>query len=109
MSKRQFFLGILLASLIGGMVALAGVSYFIQQPQVTTTFEEKQNASFVNLLAGENFTIRDGINFVASAEIVTPAVVHVRSTLGYTASRPRNPIEELFGFPPGDENPMQGP
>ncbi|MDE0559127.1 trypsin-like peptidase domain-containing protein [Algoriphagus sp. NF] len=108
MSKRQFFLGMLLASLIGGMVALAGVSYFLQ-PQGATTFEEKQNASFVNLLAGENFTIPDGINFVASAEIVTPAVVHVKSTLGFTASRPRNPIEELFGFPPGDENPMQGP
>lgn len=80
MSKKQFFLGMLLASLIGGIVALVGVSFLIQ-PQEATSFDEKQQTSFVNLLNGENFTIPDGINFVASAGIVTPAVVHVKSTI----------------------------
>lgn len=98
MSKRQFFLGILLAALIGGVVALAGVSFLIQ-PQNAGTFDEKQHASFVNMLSDENFTIPDGINFVASAQLVTPAVVHVKSQVAYTPRSQRDPIQEFFGIP----------
>ncbi|WP_439490618.1 S1C family serine protease [Algoriphagus sp.] len=101
MSKKQFFLGMLLASLIGGIVALAGVS-FLSQSQNATSFDEKQQASFVNLLSGKDFTVPDGINFVASAEIVTPAVVHVKSKIAYPQSgrMQRDPLQEFFGIPP---------
>ncbi len=98
MSKRQFFLGILLAALVGGVVALAGVSFLIK-PQNASTFDEKQQTSFVNLLSGKNFTIPDGINFVASAQIVTPAVVHVKSQVAYSPRSQRDPIQEFFGIP----------
>ncbi|MGM0946025.1 MAG: S1C family serine protease [Bacteroidota bacterium] len=110
MNKKQFFLGMFLASVIGGMVALAGVSYLIQ-PKQASSFDEKQQTSFVNLLTGENFTIPDGINFVASAGMVTPAVVHVKSTLSYSPRSQRDPIQEFFGFPPrgGQENGGRAP
>lgn len=100
MNKRQFFLGMLLASIIGGIVALAGVSFLIQ-PKNANSFDEKQQASFVNLLSGDDFTIPDGINFVASAATVTPAVVHVKNQMGYTESKPsqRDQLQEYFGFP----------
>ena len=98
MSKKQFFLGMLLAALIGGVVALAGVSFLIQ-PQNAGGFDEKQQASFVNMLSGDNFTIPDGINFVASASAVTPAVVHVNSQVAYAPRSERDPIQDLFGFP----------
>ncbi len=98
MSKRQFFLGMLLAAIIGGMVALAGVGFLIK-PQNAGSFDEKQQASFVNLLSGKDFTIPDGINFVASAQVVTPAVVHVRSQIAYTSRSERDPVQEFFGFP----------
>ena len=98
MSKKQFFLGMLLAAFIGGVVALAGVSFLIK-PQNAGTFDEKQQASFVNLLTGEDFTIPDGINFVASAQTVTPAVVHVNSQVAFTPRAQRDPIQEFFGFP----------
>lgn len=89
----------LLAAFIGGIVALAGVSFLIK-PQNAGTFDEKQQASFVNLLSGEEFTIPDGINFVASAQTVTPAVVHVNSQVAYTPrQQERDPIQEFFGFP----------
>lgn len=106
MSKKQFFLGLLLASIIGGMVALAGVSFLIQ-PKNATSFDEKQNASFVNLLSDKDFTVPDGINFVASAELVTPAVVYIQSQVSYTSpSRGRsNPFEEFFGIPPQQRGP----
>lgn len=112
MSKRQFFLGMLMAALIGGVVALAGVN-FLLKPQSASSFDEKQQASFVNLLGGENFTVPDGINFVAAAQVVTPAVVHVKSQIAYTPRTGRDPIQELFGFPdprerqnPGGAMPM---
>ncbi|GAB3217925.1 trypsin-like peptidase domain-containing protein [Algoriphagus aestuariicola] len=98
MSKRQFFLGMLLAAIIGGVVALAGVGFLIK-PQSAGSFDEKQQASFVNLLSGEDFTIPDGINFVASAQVVTPAVVHVKSQIAYTSRSERDPVQEFFGFP----------
>jgi Do/DeqQ family serine protease len=99
MSKNQFLLGMILAAFIGGLVALAGVSFLIK-PQNAGTFDEKQQASFVNLLSGEEFTIPDGINFVASAQSVTPAVVHVNSQIAFTQrQQERDPIQEFFGFP----------
>ncbi len=98
MDKKQFFLGMLLAAIIGGVVALAGVVFLIK-PQNAGTFDEKQQASFVNLLSGGDFTIPDGINFVASAQAVTPAVVHVKSQTSYTPRQERDPVQEFFGFP----------
>ncbi|HSF55301.1 MAG TPA: trypsin-like peptidase domain-containing protein [Algoriphagus sp.] len=108
MSKKQFFLGMLLAAFIGGVVALAGVSFLIQ-PQNAGNFDEKQQTSFVNLLSGKDFTIPDGINFVASAQVVTPAVVHVKSQVTYTSRSERDPVQEFFGFPdPRDGRGGQG-
>ncbi|MFC3878629.1 S1C family serine protease [Algoriphagus namhaensis] len=102
MNKRQFFLGMILASFLGGLVVLVGLKFFVQ-PETGRTFDEKQQASFVNLLSNKDFTIPDGINFVASAEIVTPAVVHVKSKVTYRQRSQRNELEEFFGFPPRDD------
>src|SRR5680860_893268 len=111
MNKKQFFLGVILAALIGGLVALAGVS-FLSKPDSSTSFTEKQNTSFVNWLADDKFTVPDGLNFVAAADLVTPAVVHVTSEIviqGH-AGRP-DPLEELFGFrnpSPREQIPREG-
>lgn len=104
MNRKQFFLGIILASLIGGVVALAGASYLSKQNSANN-FTDKQDASLVNWLSDDKFTVPDGINFVASAALVTPAVVHVKSTITVTQSqRGTDPFEEFFGF----RNPDRG-
>jgi serine protease Do len=98
MNKKQFFLGIILASLIGGMVALAGANYLIRNNS-GSNFDEKQNTSFVNWLSDDKFVVPDGINFVASAQQVTPAVVHIKSNVTVSQSqRGYDPFEEFFGF-----------
>ncbi|MDN3668526.1 Do family serine endopeptidase [Echinicola jeungdonensis] len=108
MNKKQFLLSILLASVIGGLVALAGVSLLTPSEKVAN-FEEKQNTSFVNWLNNDNFNIPDGINFVASASQVTPAVVHIRSTVTIPEGRRGgNPLEEFFDFRYPDRD-GQGP
>ncbi|WP_373522189.1 trypsin-like peptidase domain-containing protein [Aquiflexum sp.] len=110
MNKKQFFLGIILASLIGGVVALAGASYLSKQNSATN-FADKQDTSLVNWLSDEKFIIPDGINFVASAQMVTPAVVHVRSSVTVTqGQRGADPFEEFFGFraPERGQTPREG-
>lgn len=112
MNKRQFFFGMILASLMGGLVVLVGLKFFVQ-PETGRNFDEKQQASFVNLLSNKDFTIPDGINFVASAEAVTPAVVHVNSKVTYSPRSERDQLEEFFNFPPrqegrGGQMPPQG-
>ena len=106
MSKKQFFLGVFVAALVGGMVAVAGVS-FLMRPQNASTFDEKQRTSFVNLLAGEDFTVPDGMNFIAAAQQVTPAVVHVKSQVSYSPRSQRDPIQDLFGIPDPRSNPKR--
>ncbi|WP_200974543.1 Do family serine endopeptidase [Echinicola sp. 20G] len=98
MNRKQFFLSIILASVIGGLVALAGVSILSPGDKVVT-FEEKQNTSLVNWLKDDKFSVPDGINFVASASQVTPAVVHIKSKVTMQSSnRGGNPLEEFFEF-----------
>jgi serine protease Do len=105
MNKKQFFLGIILASLIGGVVALAGASYLSKQNSATN-FTDKQDTSLVNWLSDDKFIIPDGINFVASAQMVTPAVVHVRSSVTVPqGQRGTDPFEEFFGFRSPERSP----
>lgn len=113
MSKQQFFLGIVLASLIGGIVALLGVSILQTNQTSTTEFAERQSASFVNWLNDDKFIIPEGINFVAAAEVVTPAVVHVSSSVTVSSRQGgADPLEEFFGFrspsPRGEAPPREG-
>lgn len=110
MNKKQFFLGIFLASLIGGVIALAGASYLARQNSASN-FTDKQDTSLVNMLSDDKFTVPDGINFVASAAAVTPAVVHVKSSVTISQSeRGPDPFEEFFGFrnPERDMQPREG-
>lgn len=48
MNRKQFFLSIILASIIGGLIAVAGVGLLSPSEKVTT-FEQKQNTSFCKL------------------------------------------------------------
>lgn len=104
MNRKQFFLGIILASAVGALVALAGVNYLMKQ-NTASSFSQKQDTSLVNWLSDDKFVIPDGINFVASAEMVTPAVVHIKSNVSVSQSQMGvDPFEEFFGF----RNPNRG-
>ncbi|GGF22376.1 Do family serine endopeptidase [Echinicola rosea] len=111
MNRKQFFLSIILASILGGLIAVAGVSLLSPSKKVTT-FEQKQNTSFVNWLKDDKFNVPDGINFVASADQVLPAVVHIKSKVTMQRrGRSGNPLEEFFEFrypDGGQQPPMEG-
>ncbi len=116
MSKKHFYLGIILAAFIGGLVA-AGGFYLVRDNRSVElqALQQGQNVRFTSYLNSEDFTVPDGLNFVYAAEVTTPAVVHIRSKYdagasGKTQSRqPRHPFEEmfpdLFGGPGQRQNP----
>ncbi len=98
MNRRQLMLGLLFASVLGGIIALGGYKLFEDEKPSFIQVPTNNNVQFSNYLNDSSFTIPDGLNFVYAAEIATPRVVHIKSTMSATASgsRNRNPYEDMF-------------
>lgn len=100
MSKKQFLLGIFIASLLGAIISLAGFQILNQNNvhQNQNSFDQHTNVRFTNLLADTSFIVPEGLNFVNAAEIATPGVVHIRSIITRNGSSrgSGNPYEEFF-------------
>ncbi|MEM7548212.1 MAG: Do family serine endopeptidase [Bacteroidota bacterium] len=100
MSRKQFFLGIILAAVLGAGIAVSGVIYFQPkqqtQPIQQTSFEDKQNVYLSNFLKDSAFVVPAGLNFVYAAEQATPAVVHIRSEYESGVSASSSPFEDMF-------------
>ncbi len=104
MSKKQFFLGLVLASFLGAMLAMGGMYYF-QDDQTPITIQQPAPAQFTNYLADKDFTVPDGLNFVYAAEVSTPTVVHIRSTFsGRAQGSPMDEFWDFFGYRQPDNN-----
>ena len=99
-------LSVLVIAFIGGIVAL-GVNRLMMNDDNSNRFTQHQNAKFT---LAEKLAAVPEVDFVSVAEIATPAVVHIISTL---KSSPRgqmiNPFEEFFGGPsfPQQQGPQQ--
>lgn len=98
MSKKQFYVGLLLASIFGGLVALASFKAFEKERPHYESTSQSQNFQFSKFLSDSSFIVPDGLNFVYAAELVTPAVVHIKSTYEGNAqgNAYRNPFEDMF-------------
>lgn len=100
MSKRYFITSILIASIIGGFIAVAFLKLFSEEKEPYQSIKGNQTSQFSNFLADSAFTVPAGINFVFAAKNVTPGVVFVRSTYyGSDENRSfRNPFDELYDY-----------
>ena len=72
MSKKYFFIAILLASLVGGLVAVGFLQFFSEKAQPNQSLNNNQTGQFSNFLADSAFIVPEGINFVFAAKSVTP-------------------------------------
>ena len=109
MNKRQFFVGIMLAALLGGFVAVALVQYFRpNKPSFSAQMQNSQEVQLSKYLADTNFTVPKGINFIYAAQKAAPGVVFIRSI--YDGKRTsRNLLDEFYDYF-GDRAPKeQGP
>lgn len=113
-SQRQFFLGMMLSSLLGGAIAIGGYLLIRGNDQPAGATSEKQDLHLTNYkLDTANFIVPSGMNFVYAAKTVTPAVVHIRTLMNANASRMGNsPLDswfrEYFGERQGPQNRQRG-
>src|ERR1700761_892816 len=79
MNSRKLILIVLLASVMGAVIALAGFKYFFNDKQYES-IEKKQQVSFTNYTTDTSRApVPEGLDFVHAAEIVRPAVVHIKT------------------------------
>ncbi|RKQ51344.1 Do/DeqQ family serine protease [Roseivirga pacifica] len=80
-SKRQFFAGVLVSSLLGGLIVLLGVGLFTGSSANENGLERRSTSmttSFGDIDdAPKNYIVPEGINFVKASRAIVPAVVHI--------------------------------
>ncbi len=116
MSRKQLMVGLLFASMFGGMVALGGYKLFEKDEPSFIQIPQNNPIQFSNYLDDSSFIVPEGLNFVYAAELVTPLVVHIKSTItsGSGRSEQRSPFDDylrdFFGDPReyrGQQRPQQ--
>ncbi|MEM9982066.1 MAG: trypsin-like peptidase domain-containing protein [Bacteroidota bacterium] len=93
-SKKQFWIGIVVASFLGASLAIA-VSWWIPAKKDYVSFEEKQNVYFSNVEQGK-VIVPEGLNFIQAANIASPAVVHIQTTTIKNAYGEASAMEDMF-------------
>ncbi len=105
MNKRQLILGLLLASILGGIIALGGYKLFEDDRPTYIQAPTQNKVLFSSYVSDSSYVVPEGLNFVYAARIATPAVVHIKSTISAGANFGyRSPFEDMFrdffGGPP---------
>ncbi|WP_422360778.1 Do family serine endopeptidase [Reichenbachiella sp.] len=109
MNNRQFFIRMVFASMLGGGIALGGYQLVKDEP-VKIIQAESQPVRFSNYdLDSSAMIVPEGLNFIYAAKVVTPGVVHIRSTFegSSRAGQGSNQFDEyfrqFFGDPQGGQ------
>ena len=87
MQAKQLMLGLFGSALLGGGVAVGG--YKLLEPVATapqTAVASDPNVRYTSAMRSSGYAAPEGLNFVAAASAVTPAVVHVMTE--YAAAPP---------------------
>ncbi|MCR5888630.1 Do family serine endopeptidase [Hymenobacter sp. J193] len=78
MQAKQMMLGLMASAVLGGSVAVGG--YKLLEPEHTNSpqaLAADPNVRYTSELRSSDYVVPEGLNFVAAAGSVTPAVVHV--------------------------------
>ena len=90
-------LSILAIAIVGGLVAL-GFNKLFTNESAPQSFQDHQNAKFT---LAEKLADVPQLDFVSVAEVSTPAVVHIKSTISAKVGtqQQHNPFEDFFNGP----------
>lgn len=95
MKKTGF---VLLIALLSAVLAIAGYRLLDNRQEKRYYTEEASNIRFVNNKTNPNGTVATP-DFVRSAALVSPAVVHIKTSYANGSTGARNPLEDFFGSP----------
>ena len=79
MQAKNMMLGLLTSAMLGGGVAVGGYKLLENEPgnAVQTTLASDPQVRYTSAMRSSAYAAPEGLNFVAAAAAVTPAVVHV--------------------------------
>lgn len=101
MSRRTYFFSIFLSAILGGIIALTIDQFLFKTPASDfRAMEEARNVKVASIFSDSSFIVPDGLNFIYAAELVTPSVVHIKSSFEAGKRLFNNPLEEYFDFGP---------
>lgn len=105
MSKRQFILGMLASSLIGGLVVLLGIGFLGGDDAINGSFSLKRSNSVATSFGPiseepHTYSVPEGVNFIEASRKIVPAVVHItnREEIKGTSSRLRRLLRNGMKF-----------
>ena len=99
-------LGVFGIAILGGLVAL-GVNRMFGTSEAPQSFTDHQNAKFT---LAEKLADVPNVDFVSVADVSTPAVVHIKTTMKSSPrTQQQNPFEDFFNSPgfPQQRGPQQ--
>lgn len=77
MQAKQMMLGLLGSAILGGGVAVGGYKLLEPAPVAPQAVAADPQVRYTSEMRSSPYTVPEGLNFVAAAAAVTPAVVHV--------------------------------
>ena len=78
MTSKQFYLGITLAAVGGGFIALTANKY-LSNDRINNSIPQTQPVRFSNYLSDTSTIVPAGLNFIYAANLVRPGVVNVKT------------------------------
>jgi len=98
MSRNQLIIGLVFASIFGGIVALGGYKLFEKDNPTYIQSPLNSKVQLSSYMGDSSFIVPAGLNFVYAAELVTPTVVHIKSTVSQSSAgnQGRSQYEDMF-------------
>jgi len=122
MQAKQMMLGLLGSAILGGGVAVGGYKLLEPAPVAPQTVAADPQVRYTSEMRSTPYAVPEGLNFVAAAAAVTPAVVHIMTEYAATPADQRQQqmdpfLRQFFGdqleqfqgqMPPGHPQIPQG-
>jgi Do/DeqQ family serine protease len=106
MNKGTYLISLLLASILGGVVAIK-LNQYLQPKQNIQSIQARQNIQLASYLKDSTVKVPKGLNFVIAANAVKSAVVHIKTTYagkGKYSSSSSDALEDMFRQFHGNDN-----
>ncbi len=106
MNKGTYLISLLLASILGGVVAIK-LNQYLQPKQTIESIQARQNIQLASYLKDSTVKVPKGLNFVIAANAVKSAVVHIKTTYagkGKYSSSSSDALEDMFRQFHGNDN-----
>jgi len=94
--KKSLFVAII-SSIMGGSFAMGGYHFFLEENSNIITVDNNDKIKLANYVFDTtDVLVPQGLNFIYTSKIVTPTVVHIRTTYEGRKYSSRSPYEDLF-------------